>query len=67
MNKIIAKVVGRKNNKVEEISTNEVVLDALCAYRDELIKSGKYNKPVVAAKLTILYKEIDSIANQIKV
>ena len=67
MNKVYAKVVGRKNKKVEEISTGSVVLEALCAYRDELIKSGKYNKPVVAAKLTVLYKEIDSIANQIMV
>jgi len=67
MNKVYAKVVGRKNKKVEEISTGSVVLEALCAYRDELIKSGDYRKPVVAAKLTMLYREIDSVANQIMV
>ena len=29
MNKVYAKVVGRKNKKVEEISTGSVVLEAL--------------------------------------
>lgn len=61
MFKNIAKV-WKKHDEVTTIKTDEVVLEALCAYRDRLIVSEDWeNNLDVAAKLSLIAIAIDEV------
>lgn len=60
MFKNIAKVF-KKHDEVQEFKTNEVVLEALCAYRDRLIVSKDLENLEVAAKLSLIAIAIDEV------
>lgn len=56
----IAKIFSKTGNEVKTIRSDEVVIDALCAYRDQLILSGDESLET-KSKLAILAFEIEDV------
>jgi hypothetical protein len=65
MFKTIVKIVNKDKTPEVVYSAPSVVLDALCAYRDQLIMSDEYDTPAVRAKLMILHVQIQDVWNQL--
>ena len=58
---IIAKVFNRTGSEAKSITTNEVILEALCAQRDRLIMSDEYGSSENTAKLALTHFAIDDL------
>jgi glutamate mutase epsilon subunit len=65
--KIVAKVFNKDNEEIAEVSTDEVVLKALCAYRDNLVMSDKSNFDQINPELILIGQAINDIVNNMKV
>jgi hypothetical protein len=59
--KAVDKLFNKDNEEIEDVSTDEVVLKALCAYRDNLIMSN----PVVGDDMVELMLITKAIRNHI--
>lgn len=59
MANIIAKIFNKDGKEIKTITADEVELEALCAYRDNLIVSDDYETLVTQSKLKLVYMLID--------
>ena len=67
MLKHIAKMIKREANiEVVEIDPATVVLEALCAYRDNLVRQMDPNSPTMLAKYQIVMNEIAAVCTKIQ-
>ena len=57
--------INLTNAPVEEVGTTDVLINALCAYRDKLIMSGIYERPEVQAELTIIQATLRQVCNEV--
>ena len=58
---IAAKIFNNDGNEVGELETSGVVIEALCAYRDQLIMSEENLSLETQSKLVIIRMVIDDV------
>lgn len=64
MTNLIAKIFSKNGTEEKTITSDQVVLEALCAYRDQLIQSDDWQTLEVQSKLSILAAEISDVADR---
>lgn len=64
--KIIAKMFNKDRHEIGSLTSDEVVIEALCAYRDDILLSDEWDTSLNQARLAIIAIEIGNALDRIQ-